>query len=89
MPLQHSDNAIANIGHYTAWGGGGIAVLGGLTANEFAAFCGGAAAICGVLVQVYFKLRHDRRLKALIALKQERERLEIQRLNQTVGQEQA
>jgi len=68
MPLHSADSTVANMGHYTAWGGGGIAVLGGLTANEWAAFCGGAAAICGVLVQIYFKRKDDRRKKELHAL---------------------
>jgi len=68
MPLHSADSTMANMSHTAAWGGAGVAVFGGLTANEWAAFCGGAAAICGVLVQVYFKRRDDRRKKELHAL---------------------
>jgi len=68
MPLHSADSTIANMSHAAAWGGASVAVFGGLTANEWAAFCGGAAALCGVLVQVVFKRRDDRRKKELHAL---------------------
>jgi len=87
MPLHSADSTIANAGHYTAWGGGSVAVLGGLTANEFAAFCGGSAALGGLLVQLYFKRRDDRRKRADEQRKQAEEQrkqelhlLEVQRL---------
>jgi len=63
MPHRLADSTIANAGHYTAWGGGSVAMLGGLTANEFAALGGMAAAIGGLLVQLNFKRRDDRRKK--------------------------
>jgi len=94
MPLHFADSSIANAGHYTAWGAGGVAVLGGLTANEFAAFCGAAAAICGVLVQVYFKRRDERRKKiddarkhAEEQRKQELHALAVKRLKQILKDE--
>jgi len=80
MPLHSADSTIANAGHAAALGGGGMAVLGGLTANEWAAFCGGAAALCGVLVQVYFKRRDERR-------KKEVHELEVKRLKRLLQEE--
>jgi len=68
MPLQSADSTIANMSHAAAWGGAGVAVFGGLTANEWAAFCGGAAALGGLLVQLHFKRRDDRPKKELHAL---------------------
>jgi len=86
MPFHTADSTLADIGHATAWGGGGIAVLGGLTANEIAAFCGGAAALGGLLVQVYFKRRDERRKKADEQRKQELHQLETRRLKRLLGE---
>jgi len=86
MREHFTDAAIAGKAQYAIYGGAGVSLFGGFTANEIAAFCGGAAALCGVIVQIIFKLRDDRRRKALNALEQARTRLEIQRLQQTTGQ---
>jgi hypothetical protein len=40
------------------YGGSGAAVIFGLTANEFAAISGVVIAICGLLVNIYFKHQH-------------------------------
>ena len=52
---------IAGIANKATYAGAGGAVYGGLTANEIAAFGGLAVAIVGVLIQLYFKIRADRR----------------------------
>lgn len=40
------------------YGGSSAAVIFGLTANEFAALSGVVIAICGLLVNIYFKHQH-------------------------------
>ena len=40
------------------YGGSSAAVIFGLTANEFAAVSGVVIAICGLLVNIYFKHQH-------------------------------
>jgi len=40
------------------YGGSSAAVIFGLTANEFAAISGVVIAICGLLVNIYFKHQH-------------------------------
>lgn len=40
------------------YAGSGAAVLFGLTANEFAAIGGVVIALCGLLVNIYFKHQH-------------------------------
>ena len=40
------------------YGGSGAAVFFGLTANEFAAVSGVVIALCGLLVNIYFKHQH-------------------------------
>jgi uncharacterized membrane protein len=40
------------------YGGSGAAVIFGLTANEFAAISGVVIAVCGLLVNIYFKHQH-------------------------------
>lgn len=40
------------------YGGSGAAVLFGLTANEFAAIGGVVIALCGLVVNIYFKHQH-------------------------------
>jgi len=81
-----TEAAIAAKAPYVTYGAGVVSLYGGFTANEIAAFCGAVAALAGVAVQIFFKLRDDRRRKALNALEQERERLHIQRLMQAAGQ---
>jgi len=50
-------------------GGGGIALWGGLTANDIAAFGGLLVAVIGVCIQWYYKRRADRRDAELHAAK--------------------
>lgn len=40
------------------YGGSGVAILFGLTANEFAAISGVVIALVGLLVNIYFKHQH-------------------------------
>ena len=40
------------------YGGSSAAVIFGLTANEFAAVSGVVIALCGLLVNIYFKHQH-------------------------------
>jgi len=40
------------------YGGSSVAVIFGLTANEFAAVSGVVIALCGLLVNIYFKHQH-------------------------------
>ena len=55
---------VAGAAHKFTLGGGGIAVLGGLTANEAAALGGLLVAGAGLLVQVYYKRKDERRKHA-------------------------
>lgn len=52
---------IASFASKATYSGGATAVVGGLTANEIAAFVGAAVAVLGLVVQIYFKARSDRR----------------------------
>ena len=61
MKDQAIEATIAAAAQKASVGGGGIALYGGLTANEMAAFVGAAVAVLGLLVQLYFKLKDDRR----------------------------
>ena len=40
------------------YGGSSAAIIFGLTANEFAAISGVVIAICGLIVNIYFKHQH-------------------------------
>lgn len=55
------DATIASIAQKTTYAGAGVATYGGLTANEIAAFSGALIAFVGLLIQVFFKMREDRR----------------------------
>lgn len=55
--------AVAAAGKNTAIGGGGLALLGGMAASDFAALSGVAIALIGVLVQVYYKRKADARAR--------------------------
>ena len=46
------------------YGGSSAAVIFGLTANEFAPISGVVIAICGLLVNIYFKHQHLKIAKA-------------------------
>jgi len=75
-----TDAAIAAKANYATYGGAGMALYGGFTANDIAAFCGALAALGGFVVHLVFKLRADRREKDIKALEKQRLLLDIQRL---------
>lgn len=58
---QHELATIAGIANKATYAGATSALYGGFTANELAAVGGFAVALIGLLVQVWFKLRADRR----------------------------
>ncbi|MBO9717508.1 MAG: hypothetical protein J7507_12050 [Pseudoxanthomonas sp.] len=61
MKDQAIEATIAAAAQKATIGGGGVALYGGLTANELAAFVGAAVAVLGLLVQIYFKRKDDKR----------------------------
>lgn len=61
MRDQASDLAIAAIGKNMAVGGGGSALVFGLSANELAAYGGLLVAIIGLGIQWYYKRKADKR----------------------------
>lgn len=65
MKDQAAEATIAAVAQKVAYGGGGVAFFGGLTANEIAAFGGLFIAFLGLLVQVYFKVLDNRRKSEL------------------------
>lgn len=67
MRDQATEAAIAGVAQKAAYGGGTTAVIGGLTANEIAAFGGLLIAVLGLLVQLYYKWKADRREERLSA----------------------
>jgi hypothetical protein len=58
---QHELATAAGIANKVAYAGATSAMYGGFTANELAAVGGFAVALIGLLVQVWFKVRADRR----------------------------
>lgn len=65
MRQEATEATIAGIAQKVGVSGGTVAVYGGLTANEIAAFGGLLIAIVGVCVQWYFKRKDDRRNQVL------------------------
>jgi hypothetical protein len=55
------EGTVAAAAHKVAVGGGGVALIGGLSASDIAAFVGMAVAILGVAVSWYYKRKGDRR----------------------------
>ena len=55
MTNEAVSTKIASVATY---GGSSAAVIFGLTANEFAAISGVVIALCGLLVNIYFKHQH-------------------------------
>ena len=53
-----NDAVSTKIASAATYGGSGAAVIFGLTANEFAAISGVVIALCGLLVNIYFKHQH-------------------------------
>lgn len=64
-----NDEVIAAGAQKVAYGGGAASLYGGMTANEIAAFGGLLIALLGLLVQLYFKHRSDKREQAYYAAK--------------------
>lgn len=56
-----STETAANVGQGMTFTGAAGAVGGWMTANDFAAWAGAAAAIIGLVVTIVFKLRADQR----------------------------
>lgn len=52
---------VAGIANKATYAGATSALYGGFTANEIAAFGGFAVAVIGLVVQLYFKIRAERR----------------------------
>jgi len=75
-----TDAAIAAKANYATYGGAGMALYGGFTANDIAAFCGALAALGGFAVHAFFKRRADRRDAEIKALEKQRLLLDIARL---------
>ena len=69
MKLQAAEATIASVAQKTSLGGGGLAVFGGLTANEIAALCGVLIALLGLIVQWYYKRLDNRRKDELHRLR--------------------
>jgi uncharacterized membrane protein len=53
------------------YGGSSAAVIFGLTANEFAAVSGVVIALCGLLVNIYFKHQHLKIARASVKADEE------------------
>lgn len=62
---MRDESMIAAAAQKVTMGSGGVALYGGLTANEIAAFGGLVVAVIGLCVQVYYKRKDDRRKDAL------------------------
>jgi hypothetical protein len=56
-----ADVTLASIANKATYAGATSALYGGFTANELAAIGGFAVAVIGLIVQVYFKIKSDRR----------------------------
>jgi uncharacterized membrane protein len=58
---QAAEATIAGIAQKVGLSGGATAAIGGLTANEIAAFGGLLVAVVGLAIQWYYKRKADRR----------------------------
>jgi hypothetical protein len=76
MPLDDA-HAIAAVANKAAYVGAAGSMYGGFTANEIAAFGGLIVAVIGVLIQLYFKLRADRREAEIFRQRIERLRTRV------------
>lgn len=61
MKDQAAEATVAAIANKVTYAGGTTAFLGGVSANEIAAFGGLLVAVIGLLVQWYYKRKDDRR----------------------------
>lgn len=64
MKAEATEATVSALASKITYGGGSIAVFGGFTANEIAAFGGLIIAAIGLAVQIYFKLKDERRKTA-------------------------
>lgn len=53
----------------TTYVGSGTALLGGISANELAAYCGIAIGLAGLLINWYYKAKEDRRAERALQCK--------------------
>ena len=65
MKEHAADTVIAAAAHKVSTAGGATALIGGLTANDIAAFGGLLIAAIGLLIQWYYKRKADRRADEL------------------------
>jgi len=61
MNRKMNEPTIMTAAHTSLYGGAGLSVLGGLTANDVLALSGFASAVGGLCVQAYYKRKSDRR----------------------------
>ena len=60
---EHASDIANTVAVKATYGGAATAVIGGLTANEFAAIVGAIVAILSFIANIVFKLRHEKILK--------------------------
>lgn len=63
MQQESLDATIAAAGSKVTYTGAGTATVGWFLSSEFGVLCGVALGIAGLLVNIYFKRREDRRLQ--------------------------
>lgn len=61
MQDHAAEAGISAVASKFTYGGGTAALIGGFTANEIAAFGGLLVAVIGLIVQIYYKRKEDRR----------------------------
>jgi hypothetical protein len=71
MKEQAVEATIAGVANKVTYGGGGFALVMGLNASEIAAFVGALVAILGLVVQIYYKRKADKRAEELHKLRLE------------------
>lgn len=72
MRDQATEAAVSGIAQKASMAGGGLALYGGLTASDIAAFGGLLIAFVGLCVQFYYKRKGDRRATELHAARLQR-----------------
>jgi len=78
MTSKMNEPTIMTAAHTSLYGGAGLSVLGGLTANDLLAFSGAASAIGGLCVQAYYKRKDEQRKKILHDLEVKKRQKELQ-----------
>jgi hypothetical protein len=61
MSREAAEAVAGSLGAKAVYGGGGVAVFGGLTSHDVVALLGLGVAVVGFLVSWYYKRRADRR----------------------------